>query len=229
MKFIIIGLGNFGSVLASRLTQMGHEVIGVDNRKTRVDELRDTMSSTICMDSGELEALQTLPIKQVDMIIVAIGENFTALIQTVALLRQLGAPHITARALKPLDRSVLQALGVQRVIFPEQEAAQIMAQSFDLVGFEGSYRIDSEHYVLRFAVPERMVGATVGKNELEDNGLRLMTIVRRVQQRNSIGITHERQMAMDDLTPESAFTAGDTLVVYGTLEAYNNFTKNMKS
>ena len=62
MKYIIIGLGNFGSVLATRLTQMGHEVIGVDDHLARVNELRESLSSTICMNASDTDALRTLPL-----------------------------------------------------------------------------------------------------------------------------------------------------------------------
>lgn len=228
MKFIIIGLGNYGSILAKGLTQMGHEVIGVDNRKARVEELRDSLSSTIWLDSAEVEALQSLPLNQVDMVIVAIGENFSASIHTVALLRQLGVKNITARALSSLNRSVLQALGVQRVIFPEQEAALVMARSFDLNGFESSFRVDDTHYVLRFAAPSSLVGKSVARSGIAANGMQLLTIVQRIEERNAIGVLHNHEVALDNMTDETLISSGDVLVVYATLDAYNQFAKSIK-
>ena len=228
MKYIIIGLGNFGSVLAARLTQMGHEVIGVDEHRNRVDELRDSLSSTICMDASDTDALKTLPLNQADLVIVAIGENFAASIQIVAQLRQMKIDNIVARALNELHRTVLQALGVERIIFPEQEAAEDMAQSFELNGFLSSYQIDRDHYVMRFALPSPLDGKTVSDSEIERGGLKLLAVIRNSAERNSIGITHNRELAVDPVLPETTLTDGDIIVVYGTLAAYNRFTRSLR-
>lgn len=228
MKYIIIGLGNFGSVLATRLTQMGHEVIGVDDHLARVNELRDSLSSTICMNASDTDALRTLPLDQVDMVIIAIGENFAASIQIVAQLRQMKVEHIVARALNELHRTVLQALGVDRIIFPEQEAAEVMAQSFELSGFLSSYQIDRDHYVMRFALPPQLNGKSVADSDIEQPGLRLLAVVRDHDERNSIGIHYNRKRALDTVTEETILQTGDIIVVYGTLAAYNTFTRNLR-
>lgn len=228
MKYIIIGLGNFGSVLATRLTQMGHEVIGVDDHLARVNELRDSLSSTICMNASDTDALRTLPLDQVDMVIIAIGENFAASIQIVAQLRQMKVEHIVARALNELHRTVLQALGVDRIIFPEQEAAEVMAQSFELSGFLSSYQIDRDHYVMRFTLPPQLNGKSVGDSDIEQPGLRLLAVVRDHDERNSIGIHYNRKRALDTVNEETILQTGDIIVVYGTLAAYNTFTRNLR-
>ena len=228
MKYIIIGLGNFGSVLATRLTQMGHEVIGVDDHLARVNELRESLSSTICMNASDTDALRTLPLDQVDMVIIAIGENFAASIQRVAQLRQMKVEHIVARALNELHRTVLQALGVDRIIFPEQEAAEVMAQSFELSGFLSSYQIDRDHYVMRFSLPPQLNGKSVGDSDIEQPGLRLLAVVRDHDERNSIGIHYNRKRALDTVNEETILQTGDIIVVYGTLAAYNTFTRNLR-
>lgn len=228
MKYIVIGLGNFGSVLATRLTQMGHDVIGVDDHAAPVNDLRDSLSSTVMLDAMDADALQTLPLKQVDMIVVAIGENFAASIQVVALLRQMKIGYIVARALNELHRTVLEALGVQRIIFPEKEAAEVMAQSFELSGFLSSYKIDREHYVMRFAIPPALNGKTIGESGLEANGLKLLAVIRDQEERNALGIKHNQKLAFDPVPPDLVLAEGDIMVVYGTLTSYNKFTKTFR-
>lgn len=228
MKYIVIGLGNFGSVLATRLTQMGHEVIGVDDHHSRVNELRDSLSSTICMDASDPDALRTLPLSQVDRVIIAIGENFAASIQVVAQLRQMNVEHIVARALNELHRTVLQALGVDRIIFPEQEAAEVMAQSLELSDFLSSYQIDRDHYVMRFALPPQLNGKSIAESDIEQPGLRLLAVVRDIEERNSIGIRYNRKRVLDADNEETTLQIGDIIVVYGTLAAYNTFTRTLR-
>ena len=76
MKYIIIGLGNYGSVLAEELSALGHEVIGVDTNERRVDVLKDKIATSFIIDATDEQSLSVLPLKDVDVVIVAIGENF---------------------------------------------------------------------------------------------------------------------------------------------------------
>ena len=86
MRYLIIGLGIYGSNLARDLTDMGHEVIGADRSGVIVDTIKDYISTAYVIDSTDETALAALPLNVVDLVIVAIGENFGASIKTVALL-----------------------------------------------------------------------------------------------------------------------------------------------
>ena len=99
MRYLIIGLGIYGSNLALDLTNQGHEVIGADNRQANIDAIKDYISTVYLIDSTEESSLSVLPLKNVDLVIVAIGENFGASVKTVALLKQFGVRHIYALSL----------------------------------------------------------------------------------------------------------------------------------
>lgn len=99
MRYLIIGLGIYGSNLARDLTDMGHEVIGADIRSANVEAVKDYISTAYILDSTDEPSLAALPLKNVDLVIVAIGENFGASVKTVALLRKLGIRKIYARAI----------------------------------------------------------------------------------------------------------------------------------
>lgn len=81
MKYIIIGLGNYGHVLAEELSALGHEVIGADISAGRVDSLKDKIATAFVIDATDEQALSVLPLNSVDVVIVAIGENFGASIR----------------------------------------------------------------------------------------------------------------------------------------------------
>lgn len=97
MKFLIIGLGIYGENLARDLTEMGHEVIGADNSQSSIESLKNYISTVYLIDSTEESQLAVLPLLNVDLVIVAIGENFGASIKTVALLKSRGKTHIRPR------------------------------------------------------------------------------------------------------------------------------------
>ena len=116
MKFLIIGLGIYGSNLALDLASLGHEVIGADNRQSNIEAIKDYISTVYHVDSTEESALSVLPLKNVDLVIVAIGENFGASVKTVALLKKMGVKHIYARAIDKLHESILEGFNIDRIL-----------------------------------------------------------------------------------------------------------------
>ena len=120
MRYLIIGLGIYGSNLARDLTDMGHEVIGADIRSANVEAVKDYISTAYILDSTDEPSLAALPLKNVDLVIVAIGENFGASVKTVALLRKLGIRKIYARAIDELHQSILEGLKVKRILTPSR-------------------------------------------------------------------------------------------------------------
>ena len=116
MKYIIIGLGNYGGVLAEELSVLGHEVIGVDTNEHRVDVLKDKIATSFIIDATDEQSLSVLPLKDVDVVIVAIGENFGASVRVVALLKKKGVKHIYARAVDDVHKTVLEAFNLHSIL-----------------------------------------------------------------------------------------------------------------
>ena len=125
MKYIIIGLGNFGAPLGEKLTAMGNEVIGVDNHQSKVENLKETLSHTICMDATDEFTMKGLPWKETDIVIVAIGEDQGANIMVTAMLKNLKVNRLISRAINPLHEKVLRAIGVDEIVHPEEETVDL--------------------------------------------------------------------------------------------------------
>jgi trk system potassium uptake protein TrkA len=115
MKYIIIGLGNFGASLAQKLTEQGNEVIGIDTRMSKVDAYKEKISHTICMDSTDEYTVSGLPLKDTDIVLVAIGEDQGANIITTAIFKNFEVKRLISRAINPLHEKVLQAIGVDEI------------------------------------------------------------------------------------------------------------------
>lgn len=130
MKYIVIGLGNFGTTLACRLTDMGHEVIGVDSNEHRIDDIKDRISVAYIMDATEKVALRSLPLDDVDCVIVSIGQSMDCSLRIVAILKELSVKLIYARALDLTHKSILKAMNIQKIFIPESMAAEIIAEEF---------------------------------------------------------------------------------------------------
>lgn len=130
MKFLIIGLGNFGRRLAEDLTDQGHDVIGVDINEHRVDDVKNRISLAYIMDSTEKSALAALPLDEIDHVVVAVGQSMDHSLRTVVALKELEVKNIYARALDKVHHSILSAMSVAHIIIPETYAARVFARSF---------------------------------------------------------------------------------------------------
>lgn len=130
MKYLVIGLGNFGRTLACKLTDMGHDVIGVDSNEQRVESIKDRISVAYIMDATEKEALMSLPLDEIDCVVVAIGQSMDCSLRTVATLKELDVMRIYARALDVTHMSILRAMSIQKIFIPESFAAGIIAEKF---------------------------------------------------------------------------------------------------
>jgi len=128
MKYLVIGLGNFGSVLASTLTDMGHSVIGVDRNEHCIEEIKERIDLAYIMDATERTALRSLPLDEIDCVIVAIGQSMDSSLRAVASLKELKMTNIIARALDTTHSSILKAMDIKKILIPESYAARIFAE-----------------------------------------------------------------------------------------------------
>ena len=229
MRYLIIGLGIYGANLAIDLTNMGHEVIGADSNPSLVEGIKDLISTTYIIDATDESALAALPLKNVDLVIVAIGENFGASIRIVALLKKLGVEHIYARAIDKLHESILESFEIDRILTPEQRAA------FDLVNEMGvdsrisSLRLDSDHYIMKFRAPKAFIGLSYSKLELlNDFNLHLLAVTRSTPCRNALGITRSRQKLLPEFE-NSEVQPDDMFICQGTAHSYNELFNRLNA
>lgn len=218
MRYLIIGLGIYGSNLAIDLTNMGHEVIGADKNPSLVESIKDFISTAYIIDSTDEVSLSVLPLNNVDLVIVAIGENFGASIRTVAILKKVGVKHIYARAIDKLHESILEGFNIDRIITPEQRAASDLVNEMSLGNDTESLRLDDNHYIIKFRVPEFYVGMRYSSMDLyKDFSLQLITAMRKEETRNLLGIEHKRFAVLTDLdSPDLRIESGDMITCMGT-------------
>lgn len=220
MKYIIIGLGIYGENLARDLTDMGHEVIGADIRRSAVENLKNYISTVYVLDASEESQLEVLPLRNVDLVIVAIGENFGASIKTVALLKKAGVKHIYSRAIDPLQQAILEGFDIDRIITPEQRAANDLAHEMELGVNVRTLSVDPEHAVINFAANDYLLGLlyTDLTERLGNNyGITLVAASRPEERTNIMGISRSALTRLD-LAADSTLQVekGDVLTVFGS-------------
>ena len=226
MKYIIIGLGNYGGVLAEELSMLGNEVIGVDMNSHHVELLKDKIAASFIMDATEEEALSALPLREVDVVIVAIGENLGASVRTIAILKKMGVKRIMARAVDEVHKMILEAFGLDRILTPEKEAARILVRLLDLQVNVESFPVTETHYVAKFRLPVCFVGMKLKDLTFEKEfDLKIISLVRGKKAVNAIGVSVMEHRVANEFTENMILDENDELVCYGSYKDFMEFWK----
>ena len=226
MRFLIIGLGNFGAALGERLAMQGHEVIGVDGNMEKVEFNKEKVTHAIKLDATDEQALSSLPIKETDVAIVAIGENVGASIMATALLKQLKAKRIIGRAINPLQETVLNAIGIDEIVHPEQDSAERLSKKLEMRGVLDSFSISDNYNIIETKVPERYVGKAVGQTDIRSTfKLNILTVMKVKEKRNLIGQVQKQREVLGVIGPDLVLERDDVLVIFGESENFERFLK----
>jgi len=168
MKFIVIGLGYFGATLASSLTEQGHEVIGIDNRWERIDELKNSISHVMEMDTTSENAVKSLPLDDIDAVIVAIGEDVGSSILTLSILKKLGIKRIIGRVISPIHQSIIHQIGIEETVHPEAETALSVRSKLQIKDALKITELDNNLVIAEIFVPKKYVGHTLSTINMEN-------------------------------------------------------------
>ena len=127
-RFAVIGLGQFGSAIATNLSLRGAEVLAIDNSLEKVENIKDEVSYAVALDATDKKALLSQNIQDMDAVVVAIGENFQGLLLCTFLLMELKVKRIITRAMGSDQRRILEKMGVTEILSPEDEVGGNVAE-----------------------------------------------------------------------------------------------------
>jgi trk system potassium uptake protein TrkA len=161
----VIGLGRFGSALATELMNSGHQVLGIDSDDRIVQTMSTVLTHVVSADTTDEDNLRELGIADMDSAVVAIGADLEASILTASLLLQLGVKQVWAKANSTSHGRILTQIGVHQVIFPEYEmgrrvAHQVSGESLDYV------HIDEDFVMVKTYVPQVFEGAVLSEAKI---------------------------------------------------------------
>ncbi|EGL15320.1 MULTISPECIES: TrkA family potassium uptake protein [Paenibacillus] len=211
IQYAVIGLGRFGSSLSQELTQLGHEVLGIDRDEEKVDEMSDKLTHTVVADATDEEVLRSLGVRNFDCAVVAIGDNIQASIMAAILLKELGVKTVVAKALTDQHAKVLEKIGVDRIIFPERDMGVRVAHQLVSPNLLDYIELSKNYTIAELVVSRRISGLTL--KELDPRAKYGCSIV-------AINKTDDVIIAP---TAEDVLHEKDVMVVIGTKEQIDTF------
>ena len=228
MKYIVLGLGDFGRRLALELTKVGNEVIGADINPDLVDSIKDNIATAFIMDTTNPHSLAALPFKDIDAVIVAIGKDIGASIKTVALLKQNKIDNIYARSIDDIHTAILHAFNLKGILTPERYSAEHIVQNLDFGTGVMSYKINNDYSIIKFAIPPKMEGVSLNKITLQDEfNLKIISLLQAENIINAVGISVTDVETKNSLPQDYTLAKGDIIVCYGLMQDFRKFWKTI--
>ena len=160
-SYVIIGLGLFGQALARQLCKLGAEVLAMDIRSDLVQQVANDVTHAVVGDAQDKEVLRALGIRDMDCAVIAIGDDLAASVLIAMNLQELEVPYIVCKAHDETHRRVLEKLGVNRVVIPEQENAQRLGRSLHSHNVLEYIELSEDYGILEVPAPKSWVGKTL--------------------------------------------------------------------
>ena len=210
-SFLVIGLGRFGTAVARELTAQGQEVLAIDENAEDVQRIADDVTQAVQGDAQEESVLRSVGARNFDCCIVAVGTDIEASILITVMLKELGAKQVVCKALSALHARVLERVGADRVIQPEKEMGQRLAQHLGRTNVVDFIGLSDEFSILEIKTPKSWVGKSLGQL-----GVRAKYDV------NVLGIRHGEGGHVDVTPrPDDCIAENDLLLSLGTNNKVN--------
>lgn len=177
-NFVVIGLGNFGSTIATELKRFGDYVMGVDLDETKVSHLAENLDQALIVDARDEEALREAGVGDCDVGIVAIGHNLEASVLATINLSLVGVDRVWAKANSKTHHRVLSRLGADRVIHPEVVVGRQTAQMLHNPLIRDYVSLGNTYNVVNLEVPESFQGESLEDLQLHRFDLRCLGVMR---------------------------------------------------
>jgi trk system potassium uptake protein TrkA len=165
-RFIVVGLGNFGTSVTEALYAQGHEVIAVDINEAAVDRISPHVTRAAVGDGRQVSTLERIGAKQADAAIVTTGEDITASILALMALRDLGVPEVYVKVISRDHARVMTRLGATETVFPERDSAIALGARLSGAALLNYVRLGTGFSMQEMAVRQEWIGKSLRTLEL---------------------------------------------------------------
>ncbi len=209
---LVIGLGRFGTAVATTLYEMGHEVVAVDTSEENVENVMNLVTHAAVLDATEERALKSIGVGDFDVVVVGIGTDVQAAILATLNAKSLGAPYVVTKAISEMARRVLVRVGADLVIRPEHDMGVRIARQIATPNIVDTLDLGSDYAIVEIEVNARLSGTL---RELNLNGRFSVQVIAV----NRAGRVEVSPRAEDELRPH------DKLVVIGTAHSIDELRR----
>lgn len=174
---LLLGLGNFGQLIAKQLSNMGHEIMAVDLSEEHVNAVLPYVTNAQIGDSTSESFMKTLDIESYDVCIVAVKDDFQVSLETTSLVKELGGRYVIATSEREVQAKFLKRNGADEVVNPEKQAAEYIAVTYTAEQILDYMKLDSDHAIFEVKVPHEWIGKTIGELDIRKrHGINVLAV-----------------------------------------------------
>lgn len=222
-RFAVIGVGRYGHTIAKRLAGKGAQVFAFDPSEEKIEKIKDDVAFAVALDATDRRALEAQKITEVDAVVVAIGENFEATILTCVHLMDMGVKRLIARASGLQQRLILEKIGVQEILTPEEEVADAVRETLINPNIVSFLQLPDEHEIAEVIAPRGVIGRTVNDVSFRSSYEMTLITIKRVYAMTKKGEEHKELHVIGVPKNDTVIQEEDTLVVFGTAKSVERF------
>ena len=212
-SILVIGLGRFGRHMAKKFSEQNNDVMAIDINEERINNVLSVVTNALIGDATNEQFMETIGVRDFDLCVVAIGDNFQSSLETTALLKDLGAKFILARASRDVHAKFLLRNGADDVIYTEKETAERLAVKYGSDNIFNYIELNDEYSIYEIAVPCSWLNKSILKvNVRSKYGISILA----TKQGNNIYPLPK---------PEHVFTDSESLMILGKNEDVSRFIK----
>ncbi len=208
-SILIIGLGRFGRHMAQTFIENGHEVMAIDQDEDRADDAVGFIQQILIGDATDERFMESLGIRNFDLAVIAIGENFQSVLEITVLLKDLGCKFVVARATREVHQKLLLRNGADYVVYAEREIAERLAIKFGADNIFDYIELTPEIGIFEIAIPRKWIGKSIVELSIRN------------QYNISILATKKGEQIFPLPSPNHVFTQDESLMVMGTMKNVN--------
>nr|KXH70666.1 MAG: hypothetical protein AM324_01055 [Candidatus Thorarchaeota archaeon SMTZ1-83] len=213
---VVIGLGRFGSAIAEALSSKQCEVLVIDSDEKKIERLEPIVTQALVLDATDEEALREAGIRDFDVAIVAVGADIEASILITMLLKEFGIKEVVTKAMDNLHAKILRKVGCDRVVFPERDMGQRLAESLISPKIFDYIELSSTHSLIEIDAPESLEGRTLKQAELRAKyGVSVIAIKRKTPTIREDGETEFKETTIIGPSADEEIQRGDRLCLLG--------------
>ena len=213
--FAVLGLGRFGGEVCRVLSQKGMKVIAVDNQPKNVEKLKDIVTQAVLVESNDEESLRNAGMQDVDVAVVAIGDNLEGSILTTLLLKNIGVPYIIARATTNVHAQVLKEVGATEIINLQIEEGKRLANRLVAPDVMDIIPISANQSMAELRIPEAFVDKTLKQLDIRRKyHINIISIKRAKTTIDEMGNPVRKETVISP-NPEDVLKLNDVLVLLG--------------
>lgn len=160
-QFAVIGLGRFGTSVCKELYKLGHEVLAIDHQEEKVNDITPYSTHSVIANGTDEKALQSLGIRNFDYVIVAIGDDIQSSILTTLLLKELGVKKVWVKAQNYYHQRVLEKIGADRIVHPEQDMGIRLAQHITSEKIIDYIELSADYSIVELLATEKVAGKSL--------------------------------------------------------------------